>query len=857
MHMLTMTAATILSPPNPRSTSGGGGGGSATASATATAAGSSTLGSTNSKRSQSSQQQQQQHPDHAAAAVDLIRNLDKALLGMNAAARSASDNAARARRNARVAGEVARRYGGGKKMKVPPGQQILHQHDDDEQDNVDSGSDNALLEKTRERRSVARMAAEARHRRENPMAMVSASSPSSPLRSIVFETSLFAAEEDADAADDHPTHVEAAVVGDEAECNDSIPTSEMIAGTERGVSPEKYQDAYVPTQVEATVGDDNEAACNDPFPDRLASEMIEGIERGVSQDNFEDAMDHHEDDDFGAQFNDAENGGDLPHANNYDHHNDKHHQYSYYTQQQNIQGQQQDEVMYDQEGGGNGTDVPIHNQHQQQYYDNGGYYYPNQTMQNEHPQSQPVAVPTTVPSPLNTHVQSTNTSRIEDSHVEDVLSLSLELERVRSQHATTVQKLAEATSQISTLKSQNDHLRDELTTLHSQLESHNERSIAQMEQLQVEQYKSKAAEEDALEALELAKESQSKKDEYEMWLYQCLEELDLWKGRCMEWEAKYKNEQMGQDDDVVAVEPKKVVRFKQNVEEDLCYPPPAHGRAAISTPRPPPLPPYDSGENKTSPSFSSPEGSTPNHSIQLFTPTSSAAATATTTTPSSLDDATPLSKSTAIASGRALLYHASVMSSSSSPSSSSTSPSPYKQHGLSPHPRMQAYDLLKKSAETRRLLRERLTPGRLGGRQHGIPLPKHIHSSLSLNTDGFASRQGAACKAVGRAIRESGERLKLNGIWWSSRNGTNDDDNNGLVPREDDVGEGTTSTALALTTYNNESSSSMKTVAELESMVQEYCGRVENTIGQQQRKIDELLAFCDHLEKGVVDMPSS
>jgi hypothetical protein len=126
-----------------------------------------------------------------------------------------------------------------------------------------------------------------------------------------------------------------------------------------------------------------------------------------------------------------------------------------------------------------------------------------------------------------------------------------------------------------------------------------------------------------------------------------------------------------------------------------------------------------------------------------------------------------------------------------------------------------------------------------------------------MNTNGFASRQGAACKAVGRAIRESGERLKLNGIWWSSRNDTNNDENNELVPREDDVGEGTTSTALALASYSNECGSSMKTVAELESMVQEYCGRVEKTIGQQQRKIDELLAFCDHLEKGVVDMPSS
>jgi hypothetical protein len=41
-------------------------------------------------------------------------------------------------------------------------------------------------------------------------------------------------------------------------------------------------------------------------------------------------------------------------------------------------------------------------------------------------------------------------------------------------------------------------------------------------------------------------------------------------------------------------------------------------------------------------------------------------------------------------------------------------------------------------------------------------------------------------------------------------------------------------------------------VAELESMVREYCGSVESKIGSQNEKIEELLAFCDHLEKELV-----
>ena len=849
------------------------------------------LGSNDSKRSQRSVEHNDNHDQataasaSAAAAVDLIRNLDRALLDMNAAARSASENAARARRNAKAAGELARRYGGGKKLKAATSAsghlQLQDNADDNDNDDCD---DNDLLEKTRERRSVARLAAEARHRRDNPT-NISSSSPSSPRRlgmastptSIIFETSLFVAE-------------------DENENN------------------------IVTTSVEPSVvvDDNEELLCNDNIP----SDHV----RVASSEGFEDAMDHHHEEeecDAHPYPYTADGGDELVHTTN----NDRNmQQYSYYNQQQNYNEQQQGEVQYQQyshssdmvhgqEGGGGGTDLHIQHQEQQQqqFYDNGGYYYPSQVMQNEQPQSHPSTVeaaasastllpPPPPPPPLNTHSQSTNTSRIEDSHVEDVLSLSLELERVRSQLATTVQQLTNATTQITTLKSHNDHLREELTTLHSQLEDHNERSIAQSEQLKVEQYKSKAAEEDALEALELAKESQSNKEELEMWLWQCVEDRDMWKGRCMELEGRLKEEEKDDMDtssqaqkvETEVVEPKKVVRFKQNVEEDFCqpHPPPVGGQRTISTPRPPPPPPPPPPSSATattmhstsdSPARSSSDGTPNNGSIQLFTPTSSTAAI-TTTTPTSLDDGTPLSKAAAIASGRALLYRASVSSSPSVSSSSSTmtSPSPYKKQGLSPHPRMQAYDLLKKSAETRRLLRERLTPGRIGprgggGQQHHhgiIPLPKHIISSLSLNADGFASRQGAACKAVGRAIRESGERLKLHGTWWSSPSSHSNNDNdavndeiNGLVvlPREYDIGERiVTSSSLAVTTTsssssscNNKSGSNVKTVAELESMVREYCGKVENTIGQQQRKIDDLLAFCDHLEKGVIDMRAS
>ncbi|KAL3767613.1 hypothetical protein ACHAW5_004054 [Stephanodiscus triporus] len=117
----------------------------------------------------------------------------------------------------------------------------------------------------------------------------------------------------------------------------------------------------------------------------------------------------------------------------------------------------------------------------------------------------------------------------------------------------------------------------------------------------------------------------------------------------------------------------------------------------------------------------------------------------------------------------------------------------------------------------------------------------------SLNDDGFASRQGAACRAVGRAIRESGARLKLKGIWWSSPSSRNG--NVAFLGDDNHVDGATTQES-----YSNENGS-YGTVAQLESMVRDYCGSVEGTIGRQQIKIDELLAFCDHLEKEVAGMP--
>ena len=254
----------------------------------------------------------------------------------------------------------------------------------------------------------------------------------------------------------------------------------------------------------------------------------------------------------------------------------------------------------------------------------------------------------------------------------------------------------------------------------------------------------------------------------------------MWKGRCAELERElgaYRSQSF-QTPPVEEQEPKKLVRFADDsptspvVSEDVGYyheTPPQRG----AVPPPPPPPPTPAPSSGTA--WSTPQ-TTPNKS--------------------------------SVASGRAFLHRQSP--------------------GHTPYHKEEVKELLKRTAETRRVLKERLgTPTKQPPSLALVTIPRVAsNGSVSmLNKDGFASRQGAACRSVGKAIRESGRRLNLTGKWWNATKALTD----GTTPEP--VIEG---------------------VAELESMVREYCGSVESKIGSQNEKIEELLAFCDHLEKELV-----
>lgn len=300
-----------------------------------------------------------------------------------------------------------------------------------------------------------------------------------------------------------------------------------------------------------------------------------------------------------------------------------------------------------------------------------------------------------------------------------------------------------------------------------------------------------------------------------MWLGRSLEEIDMWRGRCEGLERQLREERRSQTEEVDDEEEEpasnktKSVRFKEDcppspvVSLDGGYDEhdaPSHRVVA-----------NEMASNATTTSNATPPPPPP---PVWFTPQSSASTVNNHEHPSKTD----------IASGRAFLHRASA------------SPSPYKDTGglLSPHPRLQASELLKKSAETRRLLRERLTPGGPGPlRKPPVATSYSDPVSGAPNNDdasSFASRQGAACKAIGRTIRESGARLKLI------------DSTNLLL----------TSGSIEKDTSSSPSGHVIEGVAQLESWVKEYCNSVEGTIFKQREKIGELLAFCDHLEKEVM-----
>jgi len=558
--------------------------------------------------------------------------------------------------------------------------------------------------------------------------------------------------------------------------------------------------------------------------------------------DFEDALDHIHSEESTTyehrRYEDHQQHYDQSQKNWQQHTEDQVTQDSYYNQQQQYYGQQQGQQQYYNQ---NESQDEYYNQIQhdqsqyEQAWESSAQNQQNQPQWQQQPQTQPPASATT-----------TATGRIAASNAEDVLALSLELERTRSQLAQTTTTLESTQAELTSLQSSHSHLQSENDRLTKELSTTKESTFSKIQDLtqkyQQEAVRAKAAEEDAALALDLAKEAQAAKEEVETWLGRSLEEIDVWKKRAKELEGllqqqgSFSGGESGQgyyegatEEGFTSPDQKKFVRFAD--QNDTPISPLAHAKNDEATsqfqtslPPPPPAPATPTSHSSNAPS---PSSTSVNTYIQTIDGTSN------------IENSTP-SKS-AIASGRAWLHRNSPLL---SPPGSSTSSL------LSPDPKLKAAELLKRSAETTKLLREKLRHGNSISKPTAPPSlaliaataanAKHYGGNsgegsalLMLNDNSFATRQGAACRAVGRTIRESGQRLELEGKWWDHPRKVLTDGGAEMEINEPILFHG---------------------VAELESMVKDYCGTVEGTIGKQKEKIEELVAFCDLLEKEVVNV---
>eukprot|EP00574_Skeletonema_japonicum_P009321 CAMPEP_0201724862 /NCGR_PEP_ID=MMETSP0593-20130828/8450_1 /ASSEMBLY_ACC=CAM_ASM_000672 /TAXON_ID=267983 /ORGANISM="Skeletonema japonicum, Strain CCMP2506" /LENGTH=657 /DNA_ID=CAMNT_0048216165 /DNA_START=17 /DNA_END=1990 /DNA_ORIENTATION=- len=631
-----------------------------------------------------------------SAAADLIRNLDAALVEMTNSAAKSADDAARARRNAKTAGEVARRYG--KKN--------------------NSSAEKSLLEKKREKRAAARLAAEAKQRREHPR--------SSPVRkAAIGATSTF------------------------------LDSPSKYRGDDNGEGSTLYYQFgdFTPRRAEENV----------------QSNASEQFSSGLSRYN-DDAPSREE------QFN--------------------------MDNQEREESSTQQTIMNDQTNLHTGYQVSNENDDENmEYYSQNMESYYDDDQQHQQPPSAvaEAAAPavaegmeSTSPSqtrnpPISPRNQPTTSARLQASHAEDVLTLALELERTRSQ-------LKAANAQLADVQSQNEDLQSQLLE-NDKISSSDQQQSTQsyalvVEELRMEKIRSKAAEEDAALALELAKDAQAVKEECEEWLTRSLDEIEFWKDKCLSMEKdvgmqhqlqQQSLEETGADDEH---DNRKLVRFKEECPPSPVVSVEGGDAAAVdeTEKRLPPPPEYSFHSTPKNDTWSTPQIAG-NRRI-IFTPNSAP---------------TPSSKS-AIANGRLYLHNA----------------SPTLSGELSPHPSIRASQLMKRSAETRRILRERLSSSGSGRLDKTGPSPPPSMAQVAaisaknkgnaMNSNDTSHQGGVVYKTVANVLHESGNRLKLDGEKWTL------------------------------------------TQDGLETMVKDYCGQVEGKIGQQKEKIDELTAFCDHLE---------
>ena len=389
-------------------------------------------------------------------------------------------------------------------------------------------------------------------------------------------------------------------------------------------------------------------------------------------------------------------------------------------------------------------------------------------------------------------------ARVRQSHAEDVLALSLELERAReaaergkSQSEAVRAELAEARSVRAGLEEEARVLREGAEQLAA---SHGEECAALREELRRAQARAAAAEEDANLALDLARGSAESREQLEGWLQRALDEIEMLREHLT-------------DSGVAAPRPESSPRQ-----------PPPSPELSVGSPLPPiaeEVAPVHKEEQPTSPVL--PRVLAPDGSIGMMSHSTTRTTTTTVTTTASAGYAPPPP----------------VDSPASTPRGKP--PQPHASREMVAAGR----DVLRRassgpSTPTWQRLRDKLDADHALMRKRAL-VPVSGKGRQTFSTADEGSIDSVLAKRLMVVLSDSGTKLGLGGpqrkqgrwgVSASSSKEKRDDDFHGYGEADD---------------INN-----------FESLVVDYCSSVEAKMEKAKEEIHELQAFTEYLESKVV-----
>uniref|UniRef100_A0A7S4N042 Uncharacterized protein n=1 Tax=Odontella aurita TaxID=265563 RepID=A0A7S4N042_9STRA len=475
-----------------------------------------------------------------------------------------------------------------------------------------------------------------------------------------------------------------------------------------------------------------------------------------------------------------------------------------------------------------------------------------------------------------TKMSPTTRDLLAHSHAEDVLSLSLELERTRqslnaerNSHGATRVELTES-------KSKTVRLEEDVQRLLGDLESERERGGREIDasRAELERVRTRvsAAEEDAQLALDLAKGSAESREQVEAWLQRALDEIEALRNHLAIAQEGGEDVQairggtapsMASVLPVISEEGSNAAATTTAVSTAATVPSspaPVISAARLHHPHPPPP-----RHGAASPSRGGVHGHAASGAAVMQQTTTTTTTTQTVTThhaAGSMSPPPPPPKPHApkamISAGRDVLRRAATSSDEGEgkvegAGADGADDGAKSTALLVPNQYDGGYwrELVQSSARKRDRLRGKLrtgdekdggaaaatgamVPRRLGGAMTAAAVSASTGVKDERDPEKYAVNEGLS-KRVSKMLKESGRRLKLGRNWWLSSSASS--------PKKEEEAE---------TEAENSCS-----VAGLEGIVRSYCRSVEDRVSRVGEDLKEMRAFCEYLEAKVLASSST